>query len=457
MNANPMNAVQHYRRQHDDIKARLPGQGVPWLSRSRAAALRTFTDLGFPTTRAEDWKYTDVRPLEKRRFTFADAALDAPHDAAVAPALETAARELDARMAGHVIAFVDGRYCPPLSSAGQAPAGVTVKDLATALADGAAADADPLRDHLGKIADPEKNGFAALNFAFRHAGAVIHIADNAALARPIHLLFLDRGERADATSQLRVLILAGANSQSQIVETYHALGENVYFNNVTTEVKLAPNARLEHYKTQQESRRAFHVYTLQAEQARDSMLSSYSLSFGGYIERNDINVRLAGEGAACNLYGLYVTGGRQHTDFHTRIDHAVPHCTSNELYKGVLYGHSRSVFNGQVHIHPDAQKSAAELHNNNLLLSEHAEIDTKPQLEIYADDVTAAHGATVGQIDDNMMFYLRSRGIDYDTAYALLVYGFAHDIAERMTLRPLSERLERLLLARIANADKFGK
>jgi Fe-S cluster assembly protein SufD len=230
----------------------------------------------------------------------------------------------------------------------------------------------------------------------------------------------------------------------------------VYFINVTTEVKVGPNANIEHYKVQQESSKAFHIATLQVDQQRDSTFTSHSVSLGAQLARNDINAYMGDEGATCNLYGLYVTDGRQHTDFHTRIDHAQPHCTSNEFYKGILDGHSRAVFNGQVHVHPDAQKSDAQQSNNNLLLSKNAEVDTKPQLEIYADDVTAAHGATVGQLDENMMFYLRSRGIDYNSAHALLVYGFAHSVIEKMSLEPLQKHLEGVLVSRIPNAAQFS-
>ena len=207
---------------------------------------------------------------------------------------------------------------------------------------------------------------------------------------------------------------------------------------------------------QQESNKAFHVATLQVNQASDSTFTSFSISMGAEIARNDINIWMGDEGAVCNLYGLYVTSGRQHSDFHTRIDHAKPHCNSNEFYKGILDGHSHAVFNGQVYVHPDAQKSAAEQKNNNLLLSRNVEVDTKPQLEIYADDVTASHGATVGQLDDNMMFYLRSRGIDYNSAHALLVYGFAHDIIEKMTIEPLRHHLEVALVNHIPNVSQFS-
>jgi Fe-S cluster assembly protein SufD len=258
------------------------------------------------------------------------------------------------------------------------------------------------------------------------------------------------------TTNARILKLAVQGIQAKIIESYQALGNSVYFNNITTEIKLAANANIEHYKVQQESNKAFHIATLQVDQQRDSTFTSHSVSLGAQLARNDINSWMGDEGATCNLNGLYVTEGRQHCDFHTRIDHAMPHCTSNEFYKGILDGHSRAVFNGQVHVHPNAQKSDAQQSNKNLLLSKDAEVDTKPQLEIYADDVTASHGATVGQLDQNMMFYLRSRGIDYNAAHALLVYGFARSVIEKMSLEPLQKHLEMALVNRIPNAGQFS-
>ncbi len=437
--------IEHYQNQHAAIKSQLPGQDLDWLATSREAALSAFTEQGFPHTRIEDWKYTNVRPIEKREFTIAQEA-DHSVDA------NTLNEYLCKDMACHLLVFVDGRYSDQLSNPGDLPAKVTVKDMTTALSD----DSNTIQNYLGKVADANKSGFAAMNMAFMSDGAVINIPDNAVVELPIHLMFLSSGKKEEVTNQSRILVMAGANSQAKVIESYNSLEDSVYFNNITTEVKVGQNAHLEHYKIQQESTKAFHVATLQVDQDRDSTFTSYSISLGAQLARNDINAYMGDEGATCNMYGLYVTGGRQHTDFHTRVDHAKPHCNSNEFYKGILDGHSRAVFNGQVHVHPDAQKSAAEQQNKNLLLSDHAEVDTKPQLEIYADDVTASHGATVGQLDDNMMFYLRSRGIDYNSAHALLVYGFAHDIVERMKLEPLKKHLESVLMSRIPNADQFS-
>ncbi len=430
------NIIEHYRDEHAATKDRLPGAGLDWLNTSRAAALAAFREKGFPARGMEDWKYTNVRPIEKRPFRLArQAAGDA--------AIDT---RLCADMASYRIVFVDGRYARHLSEPpGNLSPLATVKDLHTALLE----DADALEAHLGKIADVSKNGFSALNMALMNDGACISIADNAVPERPIHLMFLSSGKQEEITSQIRILVMAGAGSRATIIESYHSTAGDVYFNNITTEIRVAAGAGIEHYKLQHESNKAFHIATLHVEQARGSAFTSFSVSMGAQLARNDINIWLGDEGANCDLYGLYMADGRQHTDFHTRIDHASPHCNSREIYKGILDGHARAVFNGQVHIHPDAQKSAAEQANHNLLLSRDAEVDTKPQLEIHADDVTASHGATIGQLDDNMIFYLRSRGLDYHTAHALLIYGFAHDIVEKMTIEPLRHHLQATLAERI--------
>ncbi len=440
------NTTKHYCSEHATMKDQLPGARLGWLNMSRKAALATFEKEGFPDPRIEDWKYTSVRPIEKHLFKLAQKT-DHPINATTINTL------LCGDMACHLMVFVDGRYSPDLSDPRNSSGQVTIKDLHTALVE----DTDVLEANLGKIADASKNGFAALNMALMNDGAYIKIADNASLELPIHLMFLSSGKEG-VTNQTRILIVAGAGSQARIIESYQSVVTgSVYFNNITTEIKAEANTDIEHYKLQQESNKAFHIATSQVAQAEDSTFTSFSISMGAQIARNDINIRMGNEGAACNLYGLYITDGRQHCDFHTSIDHAEPHCNSNESYKGILGGHSRAVFNGQVYIHPGAQKSAARQENNNLLLSKSAEIDTKPQLEIHADDVTASHGATVGQLDENMIFYLRSRGIDYSSAHALLVYGFAHDFIEKITIEPLKNHLEDALVDCIPNVGQLSE
>ncbi|TNG01227.1 MAG: Fe-S cluster assembly protein SufD, partial [Gammaproteobacteria bacterium] len=402
-------AIDYYIDEHAAVKETLPGSDLAWLSSSREQALQSFGEQGFPTLRIEDWKYTNIRPIEKRQFKLVQE-VDREIDS------ETLKRYLFNDLPCHLMVFVDGRFSTSLSDVTDLPDGMVIKDLTTALKE----HSDLMQTHLGSTTDISSNGFAAMNMAFMSDGALIKIDNNTNVDLPIHLIFIASGKEKEITNQMRILILAGTNSQAKIIENYVSLNDEVYFNNVSTEVKLESNSNIEHYKIQQESLKAFHIAELQVNQNADSTFTSHSVSLGGQLARNDIHSMMNAEGTTCNLNGLYVIGGKQHVDFHTLIDHAKPHGSSNEFYKGILDGRSRAVFNGRVYVHPDAQKSDAQQSNKNLLLSKDAEVDTKPQLEIYADDVKCAHGATVGQLDENMLFYLRSRGIDNDSAHALL-------------------------------------
>ena len=345
----------------------------------------------------------------------------------------------------HRLVFVNGRHTPQLSKPGKLPSGVTVLSLAQAL------DQAPhsLEKLLASYANPSANGFAALNTAFMGDGAYIQLAEGTVVEKPIHLLHVSTSQSEPTAFYNRNLLVASKASQATVIESYVSLGDSTYLNNVITEAVLHQDAAIEHYKLQQESLKGYHVATLQAHQAPNSQFTSHSISIGGALVRNDINVELDGEQAQCHLNGLYIVAGRQHVDYHTFIDHKKPLGISREFYKGVLAGRSRAVFNGQVYVRPNAQKTDAAQSNNNLLLSRDAEVDTKPQLEIYADDVKCSHGATVGQLDEQMMFYLRSRGIDKEVARGMLTYGFAHDIVERMNIAPLQSRIEELLIRKL--------
>ena len=250
-------------------------------------------------------------------------------------------------------------------------------------------------------------------------------------------------------------MVAEAGSQTTVIESYVSIFDGCYFTNALTEIALMEDAQVDHFKVQEESTKAFHIATLQVHQDRDSRFASHSISFGGQLARNDINIVLDAEGARCTLNGLFMVSGRQHVDFHTRVDHAKANGSSEEVYKGILDGRSRGVFNGRVKVHPDAQKTDAQQSNKNILLSRDAEIDTKPELEIYADDVKCAHGATVGQLDEQTLFYLRSRGIGEDQARGLLTYGFAREILDRVDLAPLRDKLTEELLHRMPNAEQI--
>jgi Fe-S cluster assembly protein SufD len=424
--------VAYYLDEFPRLAGRLPGRSLPWLQQARQSALANFGRLGFPTLRNEDWKYTNVAAIEKGRF-----ALVPPTGRRGLSAERLRALTLPG---AHLMLFIDGRYEPGLSQPGTLPAGAVLTSLARALElDTAGLEA------LWKQESPD--AFTALNTAFLSDGAYLHLPAGSAVEAPIHLLFI--ASAGNLAIQTRNLIVAEAGSRADIVEHHVALNDFSYLSNVVTRIVVGAGAEIGHHKLQQESQRAFHVATVQAHLGQNSRLTSGSFALGGALARIGIDVALAAEGASCQLDGLHVTDGRQHVDHHTRIDHLKPRGTSRELYKGVMAGSSRAVFNGKVVIHPGAGQSDAFQSNRNLLLSPNAEIDTKPQLEIFADDVKCGHGATVSQLDPDQVFYLCSRGLDDASARALLTRAFADEIIERVTLPSLRQRLEQLVLERL--------
>lgn len=447
MNAVTANLYLQYVDEFDRLKTSLPGHRLPWLHSLRDDALLRFRAGGFPTLRDEDWKYTNVSRIADSHFTLQPAA----GSAADAAGTLTAGQIDQLALPGAcVLVFVDGRYAPALSRQSELPAGVTLSSLATIL-NGAPGF---LQARLQAVLDQPRNrqstGFAALNFACMADGAYIHLAAGTSLPTTIHLLFI--ASSADLATHTRNLLIAEHDSCASIVEHHLALGASRYLSNVVTDIVLGRAARIEHYKVQDESKQAFHIATINAELARDTHLLSVSFALGSSLARTGIEVALNGKGAGCTLDGLYLADGRQHIDHHTQIDHKQPRGTSREFYKGVLGGAARAVFNGKVIVHPDAQQSDAAQTNRNLLLSANAEVDTKPQLEIWADDVKCSHGATVGQLDADHIFYLRSRGIDDAAARALLTYAFAAEMVQRVGLSTLRERLDALLPGRLPQA-----
>ena len=418
------------------VRAGLPGQSVPWVRELRATGATRFSDLGFPTTRHEDWKYTNVSAIERQ--------LHAPATASTGVGAAQLEPLLFTDIAAHRLVFVNGHYAPSLSKVGALPAGVTVGSLAAALA----TQPEKLEPHLGKYVPANAQGFAALNTALLMDGAYIHLARDAAVEQPIYLVFVATQANASMMSP-RNLVVAEAGSQAIIIEQYLALDEARYVTNAITEAVLAGNSRIEHYRFQQESPKAHHISGWHVHQGRDSGFTSHTVDLGGLLARNDLISRLDAEGAECEFNGLYVVDGHRHVDNYTCVDHAKPHGTSREFYKGVLDGQARAVFNGRVVVHPDAQHSDAQQMNNNLLLSKTAEVDTKPQLEIYADDVKCSHGATVGNLDEDALFYLRARAIDAAAARDLLTYAFANDVLSRMKLPAIRLQIEQRLTSRL--------
>ena len=422
------------------VRDALPGGRAAWLASLRDSAMDVFMEQGFPNTRIEEWKYTNVRPVANGHFT-------AP---AEQPRIDAALLQpwlLDDELV-HRLVFIDGRFAPEYCPFNTLLQGVTITSLASAL------DSKPevLEPYLGSTVSLEQPGFNALNTAFMRDGACIQLEQGAVLEQPVHLLFVSSG-RPDALAAVRNVVVAGPDSKATLIESYVSLGDAACLTSVVTEIILQGNADIEHYKLEQESESGYHMAGTYVRQARDSRFASHNCSLGGRLVRNDLQVALDGSGAECTLNGLYVTHGHQHVDNHTRVDHNQPHTRSSEWYKGVLDGRSRAVFNGQVIVHQDAQQTAAEQSNHNLLLSGDAEVDAKPQLEIYANDVKCAHGCTVGQLDEEALFYLRTRAIDATVARNLLVYAFAADVLERIRVKPLRRLLETQLTGRLMDAD----
>ncbi len=420
-----------------------------WLQSLRAQGMVRFEALGFPTTKNEDWHFTSVARIAERTFRAAmtsKAGISSEGSTAGMVARADLRRFTFDQPTWHTLVFVNGEFSEGLSSYAGLGEKVRANSLAKAIRSGIGR---PER-HLGKIAAFENHAFTALNTAFIRDGAYIEIQADAVVEQPIHLIFVSEGE-GEAISHPRNLIVAAQNSRASIIESYICIRDSCYFTNAVTEIALGEGARVDHYKIQRESEKAFHVGTTQIRQDRDSQLDSFSLAVGGALVRTNIYTSLEGNAATCTLNGLYLTDGVQHMDNQTSIEHIAPNCPSHEVYKGVLDGHSHGVFNGKVYVHPEAQKTDGKQSNNNLLLSPTARVDTKPQLEIFADDVKCTHGATVGRLDEMAMFYLNSRGIGTETARTLLTYAFAADVLETIELEAMKTELERMVLARFAS------
>lgn len=425
--------LAHYSR----VKEELSGNGKAWSHEIRDAAIACFSELGFPTNRDEEWRYTNVTPIVDTPFEPARYDIEGLTSDAVARA------SLGMLEAGRAV-FVNGYYSRELSSLWGLPQDVEVGSLAARLS----GEVGGVESHMGRYANYRDHAFVALNTALMKDGAFVYVPPGKIVGEPIHLLFISVAGKKATVSHPRNLIVIGRGSQAMIVENYVGLKKGVYFTNTVTEIVVGENAVVDYYKMQRESQDAFHVATLQARLERSSNFSSHSIALGGALVRNDINAALDGEGSECTLNGLYMVGGQQHVDNHTRIDHIKPHGTSRQLYKGVLDGKSRGVFNGKIYVHKAAEKTDARQTNNNLLLSQDALIDTKPQLEIYNNDVKCSHGSTIGQLDQDAIFYLRSRGIGVESARRLLTYAFSSDVIGRIRVEPVRTQLDKLLAAR---------
>ncbi|MDQ3213313.1 MAG: Fe-S cluster assembly protein SufD [Acidobacteriota bacterium] len=417
-----------------------PRSGPRWLQDLRDRAAARFTALGFPTVRDEEWRFTNVAPIAAAEFkpTGADAAHVTESDLAGYLYSDAALR----------VVVVNGHVVPALSRTSGLPAGVRVGSLALAVTE----HTEIVQRYLGQLAEFGSRAFTALNTALAVDGAYVYIPDRVVVEQPIHLLFVTTSSDASGPimSAARALIVAGERSQARIVETYVGPRGTSYFTNAVTEVIAGEHSILDHYKVQQESFDAYHVASMHVHASRGANVSSHSFSLGGKLVRNDASALLDGEGAECTLNGLYLADGDRLVDNHTAIDHAKAHCPSHEIYKGILGGRARAVFNGKIIVRQDAQKTDAKQTNRALLLSDEAMINTKPQLEIFADDVKCTHGAAIGQLDEDAIFYLRARGLTYFEARDMLIHAFAGDILDRVKIEPLRVALEAELYAQLA-------
>lgn len=394
--------------------------GPAWLQERRARAFDRFRDRGFPTTRDEEWRFTNVAPIAAEPFVRAE---DVPVTAA-----DLAPYRFDG--AGAELVIVNGRLSRALSSIGTLEPGLSIRTLSDGGDIAEQVGVLAHGDHGRVTAEPPSNAFVDLNEAFFVDAVTIRVAPKALVTAPIHVLAVSVGGAAPSFALPRVLVDVGEAAEVTIVETYAGLGRGRTLTSAVTQVHLGPGAIVHHTRVQREREDAFHLGSLAAWLGRSSTFTSQALTFGGRIARNDISAVLGGEGAECTLNGLYLATGDSLVDTHTTIDHATPHCPSHEVYKGILGGRARAVFNGKILVRPDAQKTDAKQTNRALLLTDDAQINTKPQLEIFADDVKCTHGAAIGQLDEDAMFYLRARGIDEQAARVMLIHAFAGEVLD---------------------------
>jgi Fe-S cluster assembly protein SufD len=433
---------ESYVKEFESFAGATTAEGPEWLEPVRRAAMDHFARTGFPTAREEEWRFTPVSPIAQATWRSGGVG-----------GIEDVAREqLTPFVFGHsewcTLVFVNGEYAPALSSPGSLPEGVLVASLADALRNGNGTEI--LERHLTRYARIEESPFTALNTAFLRDGGLIHVPAGTDLTHPVNLVFVTTPDAAGAVIHPRNLVIVERNSRASLVESYVTLAPGArYWTNPVTEVWTGANSWVEHTRIQRESEAAFHVATTQVEVSRDSHYRSFSMAMGANLARHNLNARLGDQNSEALLYGLYITHGNQVVDNHTVLYHDYPNCHSWEVYKGILDGHSHAVFNGKVFVKPEAQKTDAKQTNRNLVLSDHAKVDTKPQLEIFADDVRCTHGATVGQLDEMALFYAQSRGLPAEEARRVLTYAFAAEVIDEVSLQPVRDELNRLVLRRL--------
>jgi len=438
---NKMKVKDWYLSKFKELEACMNGQRSLPIHDMRIAAINALSELNFPTNKDEEWKYTNVASLLKENFSLQEEVLDLSQD------------ELDEfiypSLSSNVIVFVNGVYNKKLSSLDKVQDGVEIMNFSEAIG----SNEEFINTYFAKHAKFQNDAFTALNTAFCVNGAVINIKDGLITEKPIHILNISKSSKISWTSNNRNIVVVGENSQLDLIESYYSLdnGDSVYFNNVVTETVLAPRAILNHYKVQSEAEKSYHINRNFVNQESNSVYTSYAVDLGGNFVRNNIDVYLNAENVEANLYGVYLATGGQLIDNHSVIHHANPNCESNELYKGILEENSKGVFNGKIIVSKDAQKTNAFQQNNSLVLSESATMNTKPQLEIFADDVKCSHGATIGQLDEEALFYLKSRGVNGDEAKRILQQAFLSEVTEKIKIDVVAERVDEMII------EKFYK
>ncbi|MBN1516037.1 Fe-S cluster assembly protein SufD [Candidatus Sumerlaeota bacterium] len=427
--------VAKYIEPYVEAYRRLAAEPELWLKEMREAAITQFALIGFPETRQENWRHTELSRLTG--YTFATAR-DYPLDDADIAEIQSHYHDIDG---GARLVFVNGWLHDELSTLGRLPDAVVISSLSNAR-EALGAEID---EHLANYACYDRHAFIQLNTAFMTDGLFLKIPDGVELEPPVQLIFYSKSEDAPSINHPRNLIILGKSARATVVETYIGSPDAVYLANPVTEIDLAENAALDHYKIQLESGAAFHMATIQARQARDSRMRQTAINNGALIMRNDLGSVMIGEGGDCKFFGLYLPQGEQHMDTHSRLDHAAPHCTSTELYKGVLDDRATGVFNGKIDVRRGAQKTDAVQSNHALLLTDEARVNARPQLEIYADDVKCTHGATAGEPDTDALYYLQTRGIDKETAKAMIIAAFASEIIEEIAVDAVRERIQQIV------------
>jgi len=411
----------------EEIHGRIVGNAL------KTKALQALEQMEIPTRKWEEWKYTRLNTLVKESY-------QTGHSFEIDNIEPYLIPELDA----DVLVFLNGEYAPQLSRLDHMGDDLIVKPLSELKEN----ELSTFESYLGTVVDTQTDIFTAMNAAFLHQGTFIHIPPNTIAEYPVHILHLTHPQGQTTGIQHRNVFVAETGSQAKIIESFHSVAAGKTLRNAATEIYLHPNSKIEYVKLQQESRDASQIDHTSIHQKRDSHLEIYTVTFGGKIVRNNLHIGLHGQNSEAHLMGIYMLDGIQHVDNHTQVDHAVANCYSNELYKGIMHEQSTGVFNGRIHVYRDAQKTNAFQSNRNILLSDNANIFTKPQLEIYADDVKCSHGATTGRLDKDAMFYLRARGLKEEVAKKLLIQAFAAEVVENISMEPLAAYLVSLIESR---------